>query len=354
MNQGVVMGAGLRIWAATAALALIAGSGASARDTPQARSFAIPSHGRLTLRLPSGYRARSRPIPTPPSVYVEIGPSSGDDFNLQVTAVWLDSTQLARARTSLKAGVQDASRGPAAQSVEKDVTIQDIPGVQGAGYFYSLTDKAPGPGEYKYMSQGTLVTGEVMVTFTLLQHRDDAGQRSAVLAGIASMAHDPTAPASEGMVMREQGDTLLLTVEPSRLRLGLPNPNHSLTSQPSLGGGPRYFQLEDSKASLIVSGWFEPAGGFSTIEQFWSTETAEWKKNGLPAPRDVEFADAAGFKCVFYDIAIQGSVLSHVRAHRVEAGTWIDLHVSSKATDSPGEGRKKLKAFLVGVRVTQK
>jgi hypothetical protein len=62
------------------------------------------------------------------------------------------------------------------------------------GYYYSLTDRAPGPGEYKYVTQGTLLTGELMVVFTFL-HRDLAmPEKSMVLAMLANATYAKTAP----------------------------------------------------------------------------------------------------------------------------------------------------------------
>ena len=55
-----------------------------------------------------------------------------------------------------------------------------------------------------------------------------------------------------------------------------------------------------------------------------------------------------------YDQVFSGIVSSHVRAHWVQAGTWIDLHLSTTTERSSAENRKKLKELLRTISVTEK
>ncbi len=38
------------------------------------------------------------------------------------------------------------------------------------GYYFSITDKAPNPGEYRYMNRGAIGVGNLLLTVTIL-HR---------------------------------------------------------------------------------------------------------------------------------------------------------------------------------------
>ena len=87
-----------------------------------------------------------------------------------------------------------------------------------------------------------------------------------------------------------------------------------------------------------------PAQGFSGIREFWESETAQWRAMGLPDPQAVSFARYSDWEAVIYDIAFPSGSNTHIRAHWVQAGTWIDLHLSI-STDRPiAENREKLKA----------
>ena len=44
----------------------------------------------------------------------------------------------------------------------------EFSGRSGPGYCFSATDRAPQPGEYKYLTQGIVRVGELSVTFTIL------------------------------------------------------------------------------------------------------------------------------------------------------------------------------------------
>jgi hypothetical protein len=59
---------------------------------------------------------------------------------------------------------------------------------------------------------------------------------------------------------------------------------------------------------------------------------------------------------VAFDVSVQGAVQSNLRAERVEAGTWIDLHLSTiaRAGTPSTKLRAELLAALRQVQVLQK
>ena len=59
--------------------------------------------------------------------------------------------------------------GIKAQAVEKEIPIVEFKGKGGLGYYFEATDKAPKPGEFKYLRQGTLMVGDNrLLVFTIL------------------------------------------------------------------------------------------------------------------------------------------------------------------------------------------
>jgi hypothetical protein len=118
-------------------------------------------------------------------------------------------------------------------------------------------------------------------------------------------------------------------------------------------GSPRYFYFED-KNGLIISGWFEPAESFAGIQKFWDSETKEWKRRGLPDPVDVSMQKIDGWDAIIYDIKMPKGTNSHIRAHWVQAGTWIDVHLSLTTTLNSVDARAKLQEVLKSIQVKEK
>jgi hypothetical protein len=144
----------------------------------------------------------------------------------------------------------------------------------------------------------------------------------------------------------------VMTVPVSRLILTIPK--DGFVREPGAAKGPRYFYLDDKTRHIIVSGWFESDDGFKGIQELWVAEMKAWKQNKLPEPRDVTFPDLGDWKAVAYDTVIPNGVDCHIRASWVQAGTWIDLHLSMTAELPADEIRRKLRSVLSSIRVSEK
>jgi hypothetical protein len=133
------------------------------------QDFQIPGHGTLRLAVPDGWKVNSRPLREPASVTLHLSPNSGDRFDIQISAVWLSADQLAKTSgQSLRENMQRAANDLLSHSVEKVATIQEIRGAESIVDSFALTDRDPGPGEYKYLTQGTFLAGEALSAFTIL------------------------------------------------------------------------------------------------------------------------------------------------------------------------------------------
>jgi len=180
---------------------------------------------------------------------------------------------------------------------------------------------------------------------------------AAVLAAACSTTSGPRS--NESIEVTETKSAYRLSVPISQLALTLPRANWSRKDKSALGGGtanPRYFYFEDAKEeSLILSGWFEPDRLFSgSATKQWERDAAGLKKTKLPQPVNVSFEKISGWDTVLYDQIFSGVVSSHMRAHWVQAGTWIDIHISTTSDSSSAENRKKLRAVLRGISVVEK
>ncbi len=58
------------------------------------------------------------------------------------------------------------------QAVESKIELQELKGKAISGYYFSATDRAPKPGEFKYITQGTLLIDNLFPVFTILTNDD--------------------------------------------------------------------------------------------------------------------------------------------------------------------------------------
>lgn len=154
----------------------------------------------------------------------------------------------------------------------------------------------------------------------------------------------------------EQKEAYELSVPVSQLIMTIPKGGLAQTKT-AVGGStasPRYFLFEDKAIHLIISGWFESDDGFKGIKAFWKNETNAWSRGGLPAPQDVSFEKIGNWDAIIYDISVPSGSNSHIRAHWVQAGTWIDIHISLTSERPSAGSRARLKTFLNSILVKEK
>jgi hypothetical protein len=121
------------------------------------------------------------------------------------------------------------------------------------------------------------------------------------------------------------------------------------------GDKPNYFKLMRREPQLILSGWLEPAARYNGLDAFWESEKRSPAYAGALAPTRVEMLRNAPWDIVAYDVSLPGGITSaHLRAERVLAGTWVDLHLSTTSTRPPATLRAELLAALARVEVAQK
>ena len=243
------------------------------------------------------------------------------------------------------------------RAAEKEAVVLELRGKETIGHYYSLTDRTSKntADDYKYISQGTAMTGEVLTVFTFLHRAPTLPEKDLALRMLADATFDDKVPAAsaprpDALQITQTKTGWELAVPVSRLVMTIPNAGMQRTTNPTVDH-PRYFYF--SGGGLNVSGWFEPAQGFNGIEDFWKKEMAAWNKK-LPTPADVEFKKIGNWDAVAYELPIGSASSSNVRAHWVQSGTWIDVHVSITSSAPAAESRAKAIAFLNTIQVREK
>lgn len=343
-------------WSAFALLVLC--SAALAQEATQAQRYIIPGHGSLLLNVPREWLALSKPLEKPPSVALRFGPASGGAFSVQLTSVWLEPDKLADSTPeSIRSKAQDSATQLLPEAQEKEAVLVELRGAESIGYYFSLTSRgaSSGPEDYKHMTQGILRTGGIVTTFTLL-HRDPVvPEKEQALHMLATATHSNEPSAANTLQIRESAQGHELLVPAGRLVMSLPK---SLTRANNPFGGaanhPGYFYFTDHKAFLNLSGWFEPQQKYTGVKALWEGEVKEWARKGLPQPKDVYFEKIDKWEVVLYDIPNPVGSSAHIRAHWVQGGTWIEMHVSITSKSPAAESRAKLIELLKGIQVKER
>lgn len=159
--------------------------------------------------------------------------------------------------------------------------------------------------------------------------------------------------ADDSIVIVERPAVFELSVPVSRLVMTIPKAG-LVRTEADASSSRRYFKLVDAERHLIVSGWFEPAEEFQELETMWKGETAAWARKGIPAPENVVFKKVGRWSAIAYTTPTPSGNHAHLRAHWVEAGTWIDVHLSTATDAPPAENAALLETFLGRIAVAEK
>jgi hypothetical protein len=168
------------------ALVVLVGSAwpasASSAETDVREVCEVPAHGGVGLEVPRAWSAGCRPLAKPASARLSFKPKAGASFDLQVTAVWIEpGHRNALEDGTLRRSVQDVAALSLPRAVESTAALEELRGPEAAGYVFTLTDKAPAPGEFAYLTQGSFSLGELQIIFTLLTRDARSADRERAL-----------------------------------------------------------------------------------------------------------------------------------------------------------------------------
>ncbi len=136
------------------------------------RRYSIPNHGILVVPVPESWNdiVDQAAPESPPTLHFTGGAEK--DFLVLVTPLWSPGKNPEfNSEPSIKKIVQRSGEASLAQAEEKKLTLQPL---GKKGYYFSLTDKKPKPGEWKYLNQGSIGVGDLLIAFTILTHSPDS------------------------------------------------------------------------------------------------------------------------------------------------------------------------------------
>jgi hypothetical protein len=140
----------------------------------EVRRFPVLGFGTLEFSVPPSWRDSEvgpSPAGMPPTILLQ--PGSGSDFKVLITPIPARNRSFSNP-DALRRAVELKGRLALRTAVEDKIVLQEVRGPAAVGYFYSLTDKAPKPGEYEFMTQGLTSVGDLLLSITILSHTKDS------------------------------------------------------------------------------------------------------------------------------------------------------------------------------------
>lgn len=145
----------------------VAGTHVKAADTAD-RRYALADQGSLQLKVPAVWNEEIEQDRDQLLAAIVFTPKSGAPFGVVLTPIWPTQKDAPNPdREALHRLVQRAAEEIKSQSVEKTINVIEFEGTSGVGYYFSVTDRAPNAGQYKYLTQGILPVGLLAVAFTI-------------------------------------------------------------------------------------------------------------------------------------------------------------------------------------------
>jgi hypothetical protein len=139
------------------------------------KKYPIPEHGVLELNVPNSWKGdiHKPQKDVPPTII--FSPKKGNDFQVLITVLW-DNTgeQDFNSPDKIRTYVQEDGQKFLPKAVETKLLVQQMRGVNNTGYFFSLTDKAPNPGEFRYITRGGMAVGNLLLNVTILYRVEDS------------------------------------------------------------------------------------------------------------------------------------------------------------------------------------
>jgi len=320
-----------------------------------AEAFDWPGYGTVSAAVPTGWSVRTQSTKKV-EFYLMAEPQAGPVVNAQFSLIILPPEQPLKME-QVKSRLEEVTRQFLDRSVEKTFDPKPLTLSHGSGWVVELTDasllgKPAEPGNYKVTRSAlALLDGQVMLVATILFDDPSLPEVGTAMSLLSSLRFERGT--TDGQASSPLGGPFTFTVPQSQVVVQVSDP--SLRPEDAASAGGNYFKLARSNPQLILSGWLEPASSYKGLKEFWQAESRSPAYAGALAPTRVEMLRNGPWEVVAFDVPVPGGGTSaHVRAERVQAGTWIDLHLSTTSTKSPAALRAELLAALRQVQVVEK
>jgi hypothetical protein len=158
------------------------------------RSYPLPKHGTIEFKIPSSWKDQIQQLKgdLPPTITwsQQTAQQPAAAFRVLVTVGWQDQKAGAKmTEAELKHRLDQAMAAAEIQAEEKQLTMKGLQGPSAHGYYFSATDRAPRPGEHKYLTQGIALADDLIIAFTIFTSEGQQAVVAAALDAIRTATH---------------------------------------------------------------------------------------------------------------------------------------------------------------------
>ena len=155
-------------------------------------TFNLPGHGKLLLVVPAAWNVEVHPRLHQLAPTMELSQKSGAPFHVVFTPMWTPSTDTPYPNdAAVRDQVAETAKQMESQSVEPTLLIKELSGKSNSGYYFTATDRAPKPDEFKYLTEGIIRIGAIDLAFTVVTNEGQDGVIKSVLDILRAATHVP-------------------------------------------------------------------------------------------------------------------------------------------------------------------
>ena len=205
-------------------------------DDSELRTYPVADRGDLEIRVSKTWQGVLEKNKNNIPITIKFSANVGPAFELYITPVWVSSPEMhLPSDEETRKLVEKIAKEQQSQSSEKNLQVLQMVGTAAAGYYFSATDRAPKKGEFRYLTQGNILSGELMMVFTALSNDESHSIDQEVLEAMKSAVfHQNPATAittikssshSDAIQIGRDSNDLILTVPVSRIIMRIPKGN---------------------------------------------------------------------------------------------------------------------------------
>jgi hypothetical protein len=161
----------------------------AANTAPLPEQFILPNHGTLALNVSADWKASVKTPAGDSPQTILITPKHGAAFRMLLTPIWGDATRTLPDDAEIRSVVASAAKSAEIASAQGPVAVHNIAGSGTSGYYFYAADKAATVGGWKYLRQGTVKTGDIVLTFTILTNDGQQANAKTALDMVRHASH---------------------------------------------------------------------------------------------------------------------------------------------------------------------
>ena len=172
------------------AISLLLASSLASAEGLATKNYPLPGHGSLQLQVSESWQeiVHQAPNGLPPTIVFTL--KKGASFQMLLTPIYSMTKEMVLPKPDeMRMHLDFAAQAAKEQATEETIQIMELKGPSVIGYYFSVTDRAPEPGEYKFMSQGMMRVGDLAPSFTILSNEGAENAVTEALSMLKNAVH---------------------------------------------------------------------------------------------------------------------------------------------------------------------